>query len=461
MNFDFKRHLYESTPLFFKRLLCKIPFEYIAGKYYRQVMSRDDFFNKASYDEINKYQEEVLGKMLNFVVEQVPAYRQFRSMVVKLRPFDAVKEFPILDKDTLQSNLNDYLPNCFDSIPHYEISTGGTSGNQLKLFVDNHSQSIETGFVHRLWKRMGYTPQKKKATFRGVMFKDLKPNCFWQFNPIYNEVQFSPFHMSEQNLPRYIEQLISYSPEYLHGYPSAIDCLSEFIIRNKIVNCCPKLKAIFLVSEGCSGSQRERIENAFKVRVFSFYGHSERVILGGECEVSEIYHSFPDYGFLEIIDDSGKVCVNPGERGEIVGTGFLNYSLPLIRYRTGDFATRCESSCECGRNWDRFTDVEGHRRQDVLISNKGVRISLAALNMHGPIFEKVSRYQYVQHKKGFFEILLVTAPDFREKDTVLIREAYKSKLKNEFDFEIKVVDEIPLTSRGKHKFIISELNDST
>src|SRR5690606_24049033 len=135
--------------------------------------------------------------------------------------------------------------------------------------------------------------------------------------------------------------------------------------------------------------QRERIEAAFNTRVYSWYGHSERVVLAGECESSSSYHHFPDYGILEIIDDQGRLCTKEGERGEIVGTGLLNYCMPLIRYRTGDYATRLESYCACERHWNRFCDVEGHRKQEMIVTRNGGRVSLAALNMHGDIFEKV------------------------------------------------------------------------
>ncbi|NOQ50959.1 MAG: phenylacetate--CoA ligase family protein, partial [Desulfuromonadaceae bacterium] len=178
----------------------------------------------------------------------------------------------------------------------------------------------------------------------------------------------------------------------------------------------------------------------------------------GECEKNDTYHHFPDYGVLEIIDDHGNSCDREGERGEIVGTGLFNRCMPLIRYRTGDYATRLDSKCECGRNWDRFSDVEGRRKQDMVIGKSGTRISMAALNMHGPLFEQVVRHQFYQDKPGVCVLRVIVAPNFTERDHRAIERAYENKVGEEVQFKIKVVDEIPLTARGKLKMLDSRLN---
>ena len=131
--------------------------------------------------------------------------------------------------------------------------------------------------------------------------------------------------------------------------------------------------------------------------------------------------------------------------------------MPLIRYRTGDFATRLESHCECGRDWDRFSEVVGHWKQDMVIGKSGTKISVTALNMHGPLFERVVRYQYCQEKTGICVIKLMVAPGFVEGDRLTIKRAYDRKVGNEVDFRVEVVDLIPLSPRGKLKTLDSKL----
>jgi len=321
MSFELKRRLYESLPVSIKRGVCLLPFSWIAGHAYQTVYRRGTRFDWASYTDLRSYQECELGKVLRFAVDHVPAYESLRSIVGRYKPFEALKAFPLLDKDTVQSRQDDYLARDFHRMPHYETSTGGTSGNQLKIFLDDGAQSVEMGFMHRQWRRVGYTPRDKKATFRGVSFPNLQPGVFWQHNPIYNELQFSPFHMTEPNLGAYVDQIIRFAPSYFHGYPSALDVLAEYVSRHGLTDKMPQIRAALLGSEGASVAQRERIERVFRTRVYSWYGHSERVVLAGECEKSNAYHHFPDYGILEIIDDHGNFCEKEGARGEIVGTG--------------------------------------------------------------------------------------------------------------------------------------------
>ncbi|MEA3358885.1 MAG: hypothetical protein U9R17_05690 [Thermodesulfobacteriota bacterium] len=81
----------------------------------------------------------------------------------------------------------------------------------------------------------------------------------------------------------------------------------------------------------------------------------------------------------------------------------------------------------------------------MLIGKNGAKISIAALNMHGPLFERVLRYQYYQDRPGVCVLKVIES-------------AYEKKVGEEVRFNIKVVDEIPLTKRGKLNILDSRLN---
>ena len=456
MRFDLKRRIYESLPGPVRAPVGWLPFGWLAGRSYRTALRRGARLDRAPREELEAWQARALGELLAFACDQVPAYQPLRRVVARLAPMEALKAFPLLDKRTLQEDLPRYLPRDFACLPHYECSTGGTSGNQLRLYLDNDSQSVEMAFMHRQWARVGYRPRCRKAMFRGVDFPRLRPGRYWQANPIYNELQFSPYHMNEETLGLYWQELLRYRPAFLHGYPSAIALLAGYLRRRGLPGERLGLRAALLGSEGLLPEQRALIEEVFRTRAYSWYGHSERVILAGECERSNAYHHFPDYGVLEIVKAGDGAPAEPGETGELVGTGLLNRSLPLIRYRTEDRARRLDWRCPCGRAFDRFDEVEGRWEQDCVIGRNGSRISLAALNIHGPCFENVIRYQYYQEAPGKVELRAMITERFSAADEAALHEAYRRKVGDELDIAIRAVPDIPLTARGKFRRLTRE-----
>jgi len=433
-----------------------MPYSWLAGREYRLVLRQCRQVDRLSRPEVLACQEKKLGELLDFAVEQVPFYRKYRSVVGRLTPRDALKELPLVTKEDVQQHFAQLRAEA--NVPCHRARTSGTSGNQLAFYEDDTTYAREMGYMHSQWQRIGYSPDSRKAVFRDVVIQSRKPGIYWQQNPIHNELRFSPFHMNEANLPLYFEKLVEYQPDFLHGYPSAIDILAEYVLRIDGQRLLSPVQGALLGSEGCSAVQRERIAEAFHTRVFTWYGHSERAVLGGECECSRAYHSFPTYGILEIVREDGTPC-EIGERGEIVGTGFLNRSMPLIRYRTGDHATRESPMCECGRCWDRFSNVIGRRDTDgCLVGKSGQQFSLVMLETPSHVFRNVIRFQYYQKKCGELYIRLMVNPDFKQNEETSIIEAHRKRLLGEMDINVEYVGDIPLTLSGKQRWIVSEMD---
>ena len=454
INFSSYRKLYEVTPTFLKHCVRVVPFKYIAGKEYRHTVSAIAKYRKSSSTDLLRKQEELLGRTLGYAVRNIPAYMHLAGVIKELRPFEAIHSFPIIDKEFVQNNFDSMTPCKLDAKDYYLSSTGGTSGNQLKIVNDNNSHYRETAFIHEMWhSKTGYKPSNRKATFRGVSFSNTNFNkCFWQVNPIYNELQFSPFHMHADNLEKYIRKLIKYKPEYLHGYPSAIGMLAKFMSENHTESPLKFLKGILLGSESLDEQQFRDIINLTGVDAFTWYGQSERIILAEKCKKSFSYSPNPLYGFTEIVEPSDDQ-ENRLAGGELVGTSFYNFAMPLIRYRTGDLASYTKIVCDCCWCDTKIKNIYGRWSQDYILGHNKAKITSTALNMHGDMFENVVRYQYVQTKIGVVDIKLMVNKDFNELDLEKIRNAYGNKLTNAINFRLKVVEDIPLTPRGKLKLI--------
>ena len=100
------------------------------------------------------------------------------------------------------------------------------------------------------------------------------------------------------------------------------------------------LKGILCGSERLTEPQRAVLESVFGCRAYSWYGHSERVVLAAEGRRSKHYYFVPQYGYAEFGPPNAD-----GLR-EVIGTSFHNFAMPLIRYRTGDYVRLVDDSEE-------------------------------------------------------------------------------------------------------------------
>jgi glycosyltransferase involved in cell wall biosynthesis len=107
--------------------------------------------------------------------------------------------------------------------------------------------------------------------------------------------------------------------------------------------------------------QREmRLAGALRARTWagsvSEYGSPECRGIAYECDAHDGYHVAAESYIVEVLND-GQLA-RPGEAGDVVITDLDGFSVPLIRYRTGDRAVMVEQTCACGRGLLRIAPVQ-------------------------------------------------------------------------------------------------------
>jgi phenylacetate-CoA ligase len=201
-----------------------------------------------------------------------------------------------------------------------------------------------------------------------------------------------------------------------------------------------KLKGIFLTSENIDLVQREFIEKFFDVRSITFYGHSERCVIAEEASPNR-YSFDPFYGYTEQIPAGNKKFL-------IAGTGFLNHSMPFIRYKTDDLCTPVNS----------YYSIEGKRSSKKgLYGYNGEFIS--STSFLEP-FNNLTNYQFIQHEKGKADMLIVLSNDFHGREISTIKSGIDARTRGIIDISIKRVDSLILSPRGKCQMYISNLSET-
>lgn len=162
-------------------------------------------------------------------------------------------------------------------------------------------------------------------------------------------------------VPRLVEELNQFQPQFLNAYPSVAVLLAEEQLAGRL-RISPT--AMSTSSEMLTPQMADRIEHAFGVRPFNAYATTEGLI-AVDCEMHSGLHLFEDLTIVENVDEHGRP-VPDGEPGtKLLITNLANRAQPLIRYELLDAVTIDSEPCGCGRTLRRFRTVEG-RTDDVL-----------------------------------------------------------------------------------------------
>jgi phenylacetate-CoA ligase len=456
-----KKNLWEKTPPLLKatlgRALGVFSAKWLLGRSFNENCK---FVRDAQWwpaERTREYQLKKLHEILILAYEKTGLYRgMFDSVGLQpgdIKTLDNINQIPTVDRNVVIENISDM---CTKSVRDRDVdfgSTGGTSGTPLHLYLDADRSSTEYAYLTASWARAGYKLGMPMAVLRGRTVRADRNGLHHEYDPILRHHYYSSFHMSDENMARYLEHIATIGSCFLHVYPSTVAALARFILRGG--KHAPKnIKEIIAESEIVYPEQRQMVKRVFGCRYFSCYGQSEKVVLAAGCEKSDDYHVWPTYGFFELLDEYGKAVTTPGQRGEIVGTGFINTVMPFIRYRTGDWATYVGGRCEaCGREHTLIRDIRGHRTQEVLIAADGSEISWTALNMHDDTFMHVRQFQFMQERPGRAVLRIVQADGFGEDDAERIHRNLGRKLDRRLTFTIELTESIPLYARGKAIYV--------
>lgn len=410
-----------------------------------------------SVDRLKQRQMDELRRLLSFVSKEVPFYgRRFAEHglnVSQIQSPDDFKRIPFTVRDDVQKHPESFVPKNLSRSKLLRTNTGGSTGIPLQLYYRKSvSRSREHAFIHNLWSRVGYQHGDSLAVLRGASVPQSKD--LWYHDTTKNRLVMSSYHLNPELIPRYIDELRRFRPKYLHVYPASLVIVAKFMEENHI-SAIDGVKGVLAGSEAILNHHRELLERVFGCRLFSWYGLGEMVGLGGECEASNEYHFYPQYSYVELVEDGGV----PGI-GEIVGTALINPAMPLVRYRTMDMAEASENDmCACGRSHFRVKKVIG-RQQELVVTRSGSVLTLTALifGLHHDAFERIRRMQILQEHAGRITLRIDRMSKYSDRDEQELRRNIFEAVGDDLTLEFEYTDQLILSSMGKHKFLIQKLD---
>ena len=429
---------------FVHKLIRTLPDDLLFGSTFRQAHRIAKTFEAATdkADFIASYREAQIEKIVSLAAK-APYHRNIKD-------YKHFTDIPFTDKNTMQNDPERFI---VDKKGAEVCSTGGTtSGRPLKFYIDKNRKGFEWYWMAKYnWGKVGFDTKDYRAVLRNHKLNGAKH----QVNHLLKEVQFDNHALKDSYLDYIIDYIVDHNLKFVHAYPSAAFLLAK---RIYVTNRTTPIVAFLTGSESVFENQKNLIQNVLQKRMYTWYGHSEKLILAAENAHCEHYHVNPFYGYAEIIDSDGNVIDTPGQTGELVGTGYMNTKMPFIRYKTDDEAEFMGHVCpDCGQLGLTFKNVVGRRGADVIYKEDGSIITTSSMMLTYDIYQYIKGVQYYQRKKGELVIRIVPQKGYdaaaREKVLDIMLPRFRDGLK----VELVEVESLEYTKNNKLKLLIQDM----
>lgn len=446
-----KMRIYNSLPIFAQNIACEREGKRLAelrfGGDFREKLRDYNSRIRCSEDELAFVRDEKLRKIVGFCYEQVPFYRDmFNEGGINpdsIKTMDDLSALPILDKQTVRENVERIKPISLDKIPHIVEHTSGSTGSSL-IFPQSVDNVRDLWAVFwRFWNRLGIEFGTKYADFgsRMIVPPAQKRPPFWRTSKSLFQLKFSAFHGNDENYMEYYEAIKSHGLKWIHGYPSCIMPFASFIVENGLKFDEPML-AVTASAENLYDYQRSIIKEAFGVEPHALYSLTEATACIGE-DADRDYVVEEDYSAVEF--------VKTGDFFRIIGSNLTNYAFPLLRYDTGDLAV-LEPKKKNGRRV--INRVDGRDGELLSLPDGGKVGALSALFTESKTIKEAQIHQKIDYS---VEISFVPISEDYAGDVAVAEQRFIDRTKGLLPVRFKRVESIDRTSRGKLRYVVSEI----
>ncbi len=400
--------------------------------------------NNPSSGKTKEIKSAHLSNLLQHVVKTVPFYFNISEDETNL------ENFPVVDKQTVREKFEQFRSQEYVHKHNHQVLTSGSTGKPFRILHDKNKRNRNTADTLFFAKRAGFDLGSKLYYLR-LWDKQYNKNKLQSF--VQNISAYSVDDLGEGNIAKLIHEIENdKSCINLLAYTSALDSICKYLDKRGGTPVKCKVSSAIAVAEALNPEVKEKIKKYFNIEVVSRYSNSENGILSQQQPNSKTDNfeiNWASY-HVEILDLNEDRPVPPGQSGRIVITDLFNYSMPLVRYDTGDVgAIELDPTTE-GYT---FTGVEG-RKMDMFTDTKGAFVSSHIIH-HILQFKDIEQFQFVQEENDHYIIKIKSLERLHARDEDALRQQYLEYFGEDANLKIQYVKNIPLLASGKRKLVIN------
>lgn len=297
-----------------------------------------------------------LPDLISRVYRTVPRYRGEREPL-------SLTDIPRTDRYDLLSRAASHVPDDADLTDLIVYRTSGSRGPAATVPMTPRFCAQDLPAIEHVLATVGVSVEGGPT--RVSMVNVYAQPVAYQFASVSSYLDGAGvakinLHESAWHSPTDRESFLdSCAPELYTGNPISLAELTTLPLRTRP-------KAILSGALALGRGLRERLETHFNCPVIDLYGITEVGLIAWRADNGP-HHLLPRDLHVEILAPDGT----PAQQGEIVVTCGENELLPLLRYRTGDHATRIGTDLVGleGRAPVRFRAEAGHWVQSLELTH--------------------------------------------------------------------------------------------
>ena len=240
-----------------------------------------------------------------------------------------------------------------------------------------------------------------------------------------------------------IQELNSFDPAMLSGYPSNLALLADY---DKLT-----IQPDIVITGGelLTDAVRGKLADKFGCYVQTHYSCTEAGEIACECSEGHL-HINEDWVIVEPVDQNNRPVGYGDLSDKVLVTNLANYIQPFIRYELTDRIIVHNEKCRCGKN-TLWLEIEG-RTDDTLLFENGVKIAPMSLYKILEEVKCIRRFQLIQTGPKQLELRLIS--DQKEEGFAEAKQELLAFLKSKGveDPEIVLSDQLPQANPVSGKF---------
>jgi len=421
--------------------------------FYYQYLLAARFFKKSLEWERNKlveYQNLKLVEMVKHAGKNVPYYRDLFHKIgldpATFKGIEDIKKIPLLDNEEIRKAPARFCADNYEKYGGQWTKTSGSTGTPLRLRIDTVSRAWKYAATIRAYKQAGYRYLKKTLVVQG--YSDSKKEPFG-FRPGNNSLFINASRINNKTVMDFYPLLMNHRPKIILGYARSIALMFDLLNSNN--KELPPVESVVNYGENLRKETGDFIRKIAGCKVFDFYSHAENTVMistfaDGSLRIAE------DYFYPEIVPDKDTILT--GTCGELVGTSFYNYAMPLIRYKTRDHVQLSVNESDLKYPFRKIGAISGRLSDKIIMPDGGEVYFVEGAIAYA---QGIIASQCIQEQPGTLIVQVIVDDSFREEYFRDIEKGLIIRLGSGMKYEFRIVKELERRDSGKIPFLINRI----